>query len=183
MLKPLRRPADNEVKRITLANAIGTGAYKIGIGDCIQPGATGHNKYATGAASSGLILGIIVGIIQNGKVAEVNSVTGINGAQVGVPSTGPGTDNETYATWQVDYIPSWVPMEYEADLSAAADTTTDSGGNCFLALLGVSTTLGEAGKLNEASVALFGGSAAQFWSYGVTSYSTTKVRGHIYKTL
>ena len=60
MLRPLTRVHDQDIKRAVLANAVGTGAYVISVGDAIQPGATGHNKFVTGAASTGLISGVIV---------------------------------------------------------------------------------------------------------------------------
>ena len=183
MLTPNKRVELSDMKNAVLANAVGTGAYVIAVGDALQPGATTHSKYVTGAASSGLILGVVTAIRLNGKIAEVDYVTGVNAAKTGTPSTGPGTDNETYKVWSVDYIPAYVPMEYKADLSATIATTTDSDGFVFFPLLGVSTTKGQAGTLNEASPALFGGSAAQFVSHGVAVDSTKKVVGHIYQPL
>jgi len=183
MLKPNKKVLEQDVKNAVLANAVGTGAYVISVGDCIQPGATGHNSYVTGAASSGLVLGVITAIRQSGKICEKTSITGVAAALTGTPSTGPGTDNETYKVWSVDYIPAYIDMEYVADIDAAAGTTTNSGGNGFLSLLGVSTTAGHAGTLDESSIALFGGSAGQFATYGVVPGTTTKVVGRINQAL
>jgi hypothetical protein len=183
MLIPNKRVELNDIKTAVVANVVGTNAYVLSVGDAIQPGPTSHNKYVTGAASSGLILGVVTAIRLNGKVSEVGSITGVAAAKTGTPGTGPGTDNETYKVWSVDYIPAYVPMEYKADLSAVAGTTTDSDGFGMFALKGVSTTKGDAGTLNEASIALFGGSAAQFVTHGVSVDSTSKVVGRINQTL
>ena len=183
MIIPNKRVELNDIKTAVLANSVGSNAYVISVGDAIQPAATGHNKYVTGAASSGLVLGIITAIRQNGKVCEKDYVTGVNSALTGTPSTGPGTDNETYKVWSVDYIPAYVPMEYKADLDAAAGTTTNSDGFGFFTLKGVSTTKGDAGKLSESSIALFGGTASQFVSHGVSVDSSSKVVGRIYQAL
>jgi hypothetical protein len=182
-IKPLKQVDRNDVKNAVLANAVGTGAYVISVGDAIQPGATGHNKYVTGEASSGLILGIVTGIRQSGKICEKDSITGVAAALTGTPSTGPGTDNETYKVWSVDYIPASLPIEYEADLDAVSGTTTNSDGIGFFALLGIDTTKGHAGTLDESKITLFGGTAQQFASYGVSTGSATKVVGRIYQPL
>jgi hypothetical protein len=71
---------------------------------------------------------VVTAIRLNGKIAEVDYCTGVNAAKTGTPSTGPGTDNETYKVWSVDYIPAYIPVEYTADLDAKAGTTTNSGG-------------------------------------------------------
>lgn len=160
MLKPLRRPTDMELKKATIGNSI-----TVAIGDAVQPGATTHAAMVV-QATTGLVLGVVIGIEQNGKISELSSVL-------------TASDNETTNKYVAVYIPTWIPMEYEADLSAAAGTTTGSG------LMGsfnlVSATSG--GNLDETSYLVFSGTAQQFFSYGVTPYSTTKVRGHFLKTL
>ncbi len=182
MLIPNKKIQDQDLKKAIIANAVGANAYVLSVGDAIQPGATGHVKFVTGAASSGLILGVVVALEYNGKVLELNSVTGVNSTSAVAGQTKVGNDNETTGAWKVVYIPAYVPMEYIADMSAALDTTTDSGGNVFFPLQGVSSTAGTAGTLNEAAPALFGGSATQFVSNGSYEGSTTKVVAHIYKT-
>ena len=177
--RPLREVPTRDLKRAVLANAVGSSALTITIGDAIQPGATGNNSYVTDAATSGLVLGTVAAVVRSGiVVSEKNSVTGSNTAYASAPNTAvTQNDNQTYKIWAVDYVPSNIPVEYEADLSQAAGTTTNSGGLCFLNLASGAATL------DETSVALFGGTAGQFWSYGVTAYSTTKVIGHWYKVL
>ena len=179
-LKALKRPTDLELKKAVIANAVAANAVTLKIGDVIQPGATGHNKFVVNAASTGLVSGVIVALEFAGKIMEVDTVIGVNTASTaaGAAAINVHNDNETTGFWKVVFIPSNLLVEYEADLSAAADTTTDSGGKCFLSLVS-----GTPGTLDETSVALFGGTAGQFWSNGVTTYSTTKVIGHIYKTL
>lgn len=175
MIIPNKRYSDTDTKEAKIANAVGAAAYVIAIGDAIQPGPTGHNKFVVGAASTGLILGVVVGLKKDGKVMEVDYVTGVNVTTANASALQVGNDNETLGGWSVVYIPAYIPMEYKIDLSAAADTTTDSGGNAFFPLLGTSATKGQAGTLNEAAPALFGGSAAQFISHGLAISSTTKV--------
>src|ERR1035437_860431 len=157
MFRPLKYIAENDLKSATIANS-----QAITLGDAIQPAATGHNQFVTPATTSGLILGVVVSILQNGKVPEVSTVT-------------VGSDNETTAKYTVRYIPSFVPMEFEADLDAAA--TGDNNAICFL-------TLATAATLNHSTASnLFGGTPSQFSSFGVSSFSTTKVRGRFYQTL
>jgi hypothetical protein len=183
MITPNKNVENQDLRKAVIANAVGTNAYVISIGDAIQPGATGHNKFATGAASSNPILGIVVAIEYNGKPSEKNSVTGVNSTTaVGGPSL-VGNDNETTKAWRVVYIPAYVPMDYIIDLSATAGTTTDSGGFGYLNLIGVSTVAGAAGTLDEGSIILFGGTAGQFVTFSVTDFSTTKITGRINKQL
>lgn len=179
MIRPLKQTTYSDLKRAVIANAVGTGTYPIAIGDAIQPGATGHAKFVTCAASSNPILGIVTGLIYNGnKVSERSTVTGISGSTT---NAGPGTDNETASNnWSVEYIPAYVPMEYEADISAVAGTTTDSsaiGGYFNVLTLSATQTnsIDTNGQLDEASIALFSGTAGQFVSFGYTSYNTKKV--------
>ena len=184
MFRPLKRVEGQDIKRAVIANAVGTGSYPISVGDAIQPGATGHAKYVTVAGATNPILGIVTSIVQNGKVSEKATITGINAAETGSPSTGPGTDNETYAVWSVDYIPSSVPMEYEADISAVAGTTTDSsavGG--YFNLKSIATTGDTYGTLDESSIVLFSSTQGQFVSFGYTPYNTLKVFCKISKFL
>ena len=159
--KPLRRPADGELIKATIANSV-----TVTIGGMITVAATGHVKFVTPAtATSHYILGVVVGIEQNGKISELNSV-------------GAASDNETTAKYVAVFLPSYVPMEYEADIDDVADTTTDSGGRVFF-------TLADANTLDESVIILQGGTVAgdtaypHFWSNGVTSYNTKKVTGHI----
>lgn len=183
MIIPNKRYSDTDTKEAKIANVVGANGFVLSIGDALQAGPTGHNKFVTGAASSGLILGIVVGLKKDGKVMEVDSVAGVNATTANASALQVGNDNETLGTWTAVYIPAYIPMEYKADLSAAAGSTTDSDGNGFFALNGVSSVKGAAGTLNEASIALFGGSAAQFATYGVAKGSTTKVVGRIYQAL
>ena len=93
MLIPLRRVTDVDKKTAVIANAVGAGAYYMGVGGVIIPGATGHvftgtspniTPFVTGAtSSSALILGVISSIICNGKVSEIQNVLGVNAAEVG----------------------------------------------------------------------------------------------------
>ncbi len=154
---PLRRPTDIETRKATIGNSI-----TVTIGDAVQPGATTHAG-AVVAGTSGLLLGVVVAIEQNGKVSELSAVT-------------TASDNETTNKYVAVYIPTWIPIEYTATLSAAAGTTTGSNLMGFFNLTTAAT-------LDETTYVVFSGTAGQFFSYGVTSYSTTNVQGHFYKTL
>ena len=165
MLIPARRTTDIDKRTAIIANAVGTGAYYMGVGGVIIPGATGHvfagtapaiTPFVTGATSSAtLILGVITSLTVNSKIAEVQNCLGVNSAQTGSKSTGPGTDNETYKVWGVEYIPAFIPTEYIADFSAAIGTTTDDGANAYFAMTGIDTTLGDDGLVAESSGVIY----------------------------
>jgi len=163
---PARRVADVDKRTAIIANAVGTGAYYMGVGGVLLPGATGHvfagtapaiTAFVTGATSSSVVLGVITALTVNSKFAEVQNIKGVNAAELGSKSVGPGTDNETYKVWGVEYVPCYVPMEYVADFSAAIGTTTDDGANAYFALTGIDTTLGDDGLVNEASGVIYSG--------------------------
>ena len=184
MFRPLKRVEGQDLKRAVIANAVGSGTYPISIGDAIQPGSSTNAKFVTVATPTSVypILGIVTGLIVGGKVTEKATVTGVNAA--GSSSTGPGTDNQATGLWSVDYIPSYVPMEYEADISAVAGTTTDSsavGG--YFNVKAIATTGDTYGTLDEASITLFSGTQGQFVSFGYTPYNTLKVFCKISKFL
>ena len=176
MVIPIRRVSDIDKKTAIIANAVGTAAYYMGVGGMIIPGATGHvtvgtlpyvQKVVTGATSSSVILGVISSILQNGKVCEKSTILGVASAQTGSASTGPGTDNETYKVWGVEYIPSYIPMEYIADFKGNIGTTTaDDGANAYYTPCGISTTSGEDGKILESSGIIYSGAR------GAGSYTT-----------
>lgn len=162
MFRSLKQAENHDLKSAIIGNS-----QTVSVGDAIVPGATGHNAAIVGAAStSGYILGVIVGIVGlNGKVLEIST------------NYAAASNNETVGGISVKYIPSYLDFEFEADLQQAVGTTTNSGGLCWLNMYSVN------GQLDETSVALFSGTAGQFWSYGNPSYSTTKVQGHWWKNL
>lgn len=189
MIIPLREVPTHNLRRATIANAIATSTYTLAPGTALQPGATGHTKFVTQATSSNPILGIVLGIEFLNGISELNSVIGVNAA-----STVAGTnikasvynDNETTGYYRVIYIPSNIPVDYTADLSANSGTTTDSAGNGFFNLIAATTGATGGATLDETSITLFGGTAGQFWSYGsVTEPIVNKKQAivHVYKTL
>lgn len=177
MIRPLKRVDGTDVKKIVLANY--SAAYGVAIGDAIQQGGTGY-KFAVPATATSPILGIVVGLLYNGsKVTERSSITYVNAVS---SISGPGTDNETStAGWSVEYIPAYVPMEYEADINNVAATTNanSAGIGTFFNLPTLSATqinsINTNGQLDEASYAIFSGTAGQFVSFGYTPYNTKKV--------
>src|SRR5258708_30713663 len=169
--KALRKVEHTDTKRIPLANVVGSSTLTVTIGDPIYIGATTHAKFATNTTTSSKILGVVIAIVCQGKVCEKSAAVGVNAAGTG---SNPGTDNETTGLWQVDYIPSYLPMEYEADIDAVVGTTTDdnSAGGYF------TTTSGTPGTILNSS-ALIGTtaftSATQITSFGYTPYNTKKI--------
>ena len=165
MLIPTRRVTDVDKKTAVIANAVGAGAYYMGVGGVIIPGATGHvfagtapaiTPFVTGATSSAtLILGVITSLLVNSQFAEVQNCLGVNAAELGAKASGPGTDNETYKVWSVEYIPAYIPMEYTADFSAAIGTTTDDGANAYFGMTGIDTTSGDDGVVLESSGVIY----------------------------
>lgn len=184
---PTRKALDYEIRRAVVANAVGTGTYTIGIGSAIQPGATAHTGYVTGATSSNPVLGTVTALIYQGKVTEVTSIVGVNAAQgTSVATAATYTDNETSGNWLVEYIPSNLPIQYSATLSATSGTTTNSGGAGWFNLTAVSNSSNVgSGTLDESSVAIYSGTQGQFWSAGVNTFPTagTAVTGHWSKVL
>lgn len=184
--KPFRKPLDLEIRRITIANALATSGYTIGVGSALQPGATAHTRFATGATSSNPILGVVIGLIFQGKVSEVTSILGTNSAK-GTSSAIANVynDNETSGDWQLDYIPSYIPISYSATLSQAAGTTTDSAGLGYFNLTAISSSSNiGSGTLDETSIALYSGTQGQFWSFGTTTTTGTAISScHVSKIL
>lgn len=175
-IKPLKLIERNDRRTAIIANAVGTSALTVAIGDTIIPGATGHTKYVTNATTTSKILGIVTALYFQGKVMELTSVVGVNTASTaaGASQVNVHNDNETTGYWSVEYIPSFIPMEYEADLSAATVTTDGNG-------LGAQYNIvsGTPGQLLESSAVIWSGTANQFTSRGITDYSTSKVRAII----
>lgn len=161
--RPLRAIPITEFKSAVIANS-----QTLAVGDAIIPAATGHNKFVTGANNStGPVLGVVVAILGlNGLVTELQSIAA-------------GASNETNKTYSVQYIPTAITnLEYEAQLDAAAGTTSNSDGLCWF---NMSTSLN--GKLQESSIALFSGTQGQFWSFGPTPEDNTLVVGFWDKVL
>lgn len=185
---PQKEVPTHNLRRATIANAVGTSGYTIGYGTAIQPGATGHNGFVTLATSTSPVLGVVLGLELNGKISEKNTVVGTNAA-LGTNSATANVynDNETNtAPWKVIYIPSNLPIDYVADMSAAVGTTTNSGGLGWLNLIAATTGATGGATLDETSIALFSGTQGQFWSYGQLTEpvaNTLKVVGHWSKVL
>lgn len=160
---PLKEVPVHQLRRAIIANAVGTSTYTIGVGTAIQPGATGHVKFITEATSSNPILGVVIGIEYQNKIVELSAVVGVNSATTALNV---GNDNETAGLWKVIYVPSNVPVDYLADLSANSGTTTDSGGFCYLNLIAATAGVTGGATLDESSVAVFSGTQGQFFSNG-----------------
>lgn len=157
--RPTKKVEDRDLKRAIIANS-----QVITNGGAIVAGTGANSEFATPAtSSSALVVGVVVGIEGlNGKVLELDSKT-------------VASDNQTVAQITAVYIPTYIPMEYEALASAALGTTTGSDGIGFF-------TLTDANTLNEASWVAFSGTASHFSSFGQTPYNTRMCFGRFYKT-
>lgn len=144
------------------------------VGDVLQGSAAASSAFVQSAdGTTGQVLGVVLSIVgANGLPLEKNSVT-------------VASDNQTVGKISVNYLPLYIPMEYEADLSAASGTTTGSAG---IGTFNLSGSL--AGQLDESSYVASTAAIAskQFASRGssaslnVPGGSTSKVIGHFNST-
>lgn len=124
------------------------------VGEAIIPGIQGDTSVVkTAGSTTGGILGVVIGIVglgaTGGRVQEVSSYTA-------------ESDNITDKLVKIAYIPAYIPMEWEVDLDAAAETTDNSGGFGNFAVDSNGT------KLSESSYVGFGTVASkQFFSFGL----------------
>lgn len=154
-----------EVPSKDLKTAIIANSEAIAIGDAIIPDGTVKSTVKGAKNTTGIILGVVFSILgTDGKVLEKNTVT-------------VGADNATVAKISVKYIPAYLPIEYTADISQAAGTTTASD---LMGQFNLSASVN--GTLDETSVGVFS-TQKQFFSFGVTPESTTKVIGKFSTTL
>lgn len=154
--KPLRLVAFEDLKSAIIANS-----QTIAIGDAVIPAATTSAGFVTGGLNTTAgILGVVISIVGlNGQVLEKSSVA-------------VASNNQTVGMIGVQYIPTYIAMEYMADLTAAAATTTGSN------LPGMFTVDSATnGKLLESSYTVFS-TVKQFFSYGVNPLNNKQVAGH-----
>lgn len=157
--RPLRALPITDFKVAVIANST-----TLAVGDAILGNVTAHAGSVIGASNTtARILGVVVAILgNNGTVTELNSIA-------------VASDNETSKKYLVQYIPTNIPnLEYEAQLTAAAGTTTDSDGVAVSFNMDTATN----SKLLESGVALFAATTKQFVSTGATPYDNTKIFGH-----
>lgn len=156
MFRPQRLIAFEDLKTAIIANS-----QTIAIGDAVINAATTSAGFVTGAANTTAgIVGVVISIMgANGQVLEKSSVT-------------VASNNQTVGFIAVQYIPTYIAMEYLADLTAAAATTTGSN------LPGMFTVDSATnGKLLESSYTVFT-TVKQFYSYGVNPLNSAQVFGH-----
>lgn len=155
--KILKKTDELDYKSGAIANSV-----QLTVGDAIMPGATTHAAFLTSAINStsqytGIFTGVVAGIFSNGKPAEVNTVT-------------VGSDNETTLKYSVEYVPTYIDIEWVVDMSGDLTTTTSSDlmGMFYLAYNTAghfSATYGLTGQLDETSYAAFT-TQLHFFSYG-----------------
>jgi hypothetical protein len=153
MFKPLRYSASD------LKYALIDNSQTLSVGELIIPGVQGDASVVlTAGGTDGAVLGAVMGIKgKDGKVLEVDTIVA-------------EADNVTDKMIQVSYIPAHLPVEYEGDLDAAAETTDNSGafGNFTVDSTGL--------LLDESTVQAFSVvENMQLFSYGLTGLNTTQV--------
>jgi hypothetical protein len=155
--KPLRLVSNEDLKSAVIANS-----QTITIGDAITPAATSSAGAVTGATGSYPVVGIVVSIVgANGQVLEKSAVT-------------VASNNETVGIIGVQYIPTYIPMEYSATLSNTAGVTSYSK---LPGMFALSTQA----LLDETSWTVYS-TVKQFFSFGVDPLVPTQVIGHFTPT-
>lgn len=144
-----------------LKTAIIANSQTIAIGDAVIPAATTSAGFVTGAANTTAgVLGVVISIMgANGQVLEKSTVT-------------VASNNQTVGFIAVQYIPTYVSMEFTVDLSAVSGTTTGSN---LVGMFNLSASVN--GQLNEASYTVYS-TKGQFLSYGVNPLNASQVIGH-----
>jgi hypothetical protein len=131
----------------------------LSIGEAIIPGvSTDTSVVLTAGGTDGAVLGVVVGFKDRaGHSIELSTVTA-------------EADNITDKKVMVTYIPAHLPIDWESDLDAAAETTDNSGafGNFTIDSTGL--------LVDESTVAAFSVvENMQLFSYGLTGKNTTQV--------
>lgn len=152
---PLKKVEEQDLKTRVIANSA-----TVAVGDALIVDSTNKNAVIGAANTTGIIVGVCVSLKQlNGNsILEKNSIT-------------VGASNETTTQYAAVFVPAYIPIEYTATLSAAAGTTT---GSDKMGQFNLSASV--SGTLDETSVGVFS-TQKQFFSYGVSTYSTTEVAG------
>lgn len=152
-----------DVYQAQTRHALLNNSLTVKIGDIVAPLPTTNsiltNATATVTLTTRPFLGLVIGFSKaNGGVIT----TGTD------PANTPGqlvtaADNTTVASYHVVYIPITEQMEFSADLSAAAGTTTNSDG------VFVWFSLSDCRNVSESTVLQYGSASAplRIFSYGV----------------
>lgn len=151
-----------KVDELDYKTAIIANSQTLKVGDVFYFGESSNYAAAYPAANTtGIVAGVVVSILAAPGVSKPLEVTSYAAA----------SNNETVAQVAVEYIPAYIPIEYLADLSGVAGTTSNSDKPGYFNL---SSTL--SGTLDETS---WGAPTTQkqFFSYGVTSFNTSQVVG------
>lgn len=154
MFLPKKQNAYQDVRSALLDNS-----QVLTIGEAIIPGVQGDTSVVlTAGGTDGAVLGVVVGFKDRaGHAMELNTVTA-------------EADNITDKKVLAVYIPSHLPIDWESDLDAAAETTDNSGafGNFTIDATGL--------LVDESTVSAFSVvENMQLFSYGLTGKNTTQV--------
>lgn len=154
MFKPLKENAYQDVRSVLMDNS-----QVLTIGEAIIPGRQGTTSVAlTAGGTDGAVLGVVVGFKDKaGHSIELDTVTA-------------EADNVTDKRVKAIYIPAHLPIDWQTDLDAAAETTTGSG--TF-----ANFTIDSTGLLaDESSEQVFSVvENMQLFSYGLTGKDTTQI--------
>ena len=159
---PLKQVSGNDFKFGLIANS-----ETISNGEVVIPAiSTDTSVLATGGGTTGALLGVVHALVgKDGKVLELNSKA-------------VGSDNETVAMIQAEYLPLFIPMEFGATLDADSETTDNSGAYGNFAVDSTGLLLTESSVVGFATVV-----AKQFFSFGVTPGTTRDVTGYFTKKI
>jgi hypothetical protein len=160
--KPLKQNVFQDVKSALIDNS-----QTLAIGEVIVPGVQGGKSVVlTGGGTTGQLLGVVVGFKDRaGHAIELNTVVA-------------EADNVTDKLIRAVYIPAHLPIEWETDLDAAAETTAGSG---TFAKFAVDATGLLADESSEAVYTVV--EDKQLFSYGLTGKNTTQITVSIVATM
>jgi len=152
--KPLKENVFSDARVALMENS-----QVLSIGEAIIPGvSTDTSVVLTAGGTDGAVLGVVVGFKDvAGHSIELDTVTA-------------EADNITDKKIKAIYIPAHLPIDWQTDLDAAAETTDNSGafGNM---------TIDSTGLLaDEDTIAAFSTvEDMQLFSYGLTGKDTTQI--------
>jgi len=162
MFKPLKENVWGDTRSALIDNS-----QTLSIGEVIIPGVQGDTSVVlTAGGTDGAVLGVVLGFKDvAGHSIELNTVVA-------------EADNLTDKKVKAIYVPSHLPIDYQTDLDAAAETTDNSGafGNFTIDATGL--------LADESTYAAFSTvENMQLFSYGLTGKDTTQIECRLISTI
>ena len=164
--RPLKEHAWQSTRSCLIDNS-----QTLSVGEAIIPSIqTDASVVLTAGGTDGLVLGVVLGFkSKNGDSLEYNTVIAEN-------------DNVTDKMIKAIYVPAHLPIDYESDLDAAAETTDNSGAFGKF-------TLDSTGLLVDENTVIAPWASTdvlenmQLFSYGLTGKDTTQVECRFINTI